>query len=129
MRRVLIAIAVVLVLPTWPGSLLAQGRSGKANPPGKSAQHRIESQRGQPLEQEREQAETPEQRSTRERHEAREQREVQERSEHAASASPGFFDSVRRFFGFGRSQERMSERAKERERATQQDRGPGAEED
>jgi hypothetical protein len=61
--------------------------------------------------------------------EERERREEKTRPEHAASASPGFFDNVRRFFGFGRSEERRSERSKEHEKATQQDRGPGSDDD
>lgn len=44
------------------------------------------------------------------------------------SAAPpetgGFLGRLRRFFGFERSQERMSEQGRAHERATEQDRGP-----
>lgn len=55
---------------------------------------------------------------------ARERMSPEEREALREEQEPGFFGRVRRFFGFGRSQERMSEEGREHERATEQDRGP-----
>lgn len=48
----------------------------------------------------------------------------QERADLAGEETPGFFGRMRRFFGWERSQERMSEQGAAHQRATQQDRGP-----
>lgn len=124
MSRKRIALGLVCCLALAAGPALGQGRSGK----GQSAEHRMDQTRERAEEQARERAEQDRERAeqARERTEehAREGREEAERPEHAASSSPGFFDGVRRFFGWGRSEERRSEQGAEHEKASEQERGP-----
>ncbi len=117
MWRVLSWVTVGLMLAAWPVDSAAQGKSGKVAPPGKSAEHRMD-ERGH------ERAENASQGTG----ESREHGDAHGRPEHAASESPGFFENVRRFFGFGRSEEasegRVNESAQSRERARDQYGGP-----
>jgi hypothetical protein len=109
-------MAVCLLLPV--GGSLAQGKSGKSNPQGSSVERSTESQKGS-------------EQGRRSDEDAETQRAVREeapRNEKAASSGEGFFTGVRRFFGFGRSEEasqgRVNENAQNREWARDQSGSP-----
>jgi hypothetical protein len=130
MGRIWIALGITCALVLVTGSAFAQGRSGKEHPKGKSAAERLDAAQAGAEETAGEQVEAAVSAADEAADEAqeaasqRDRREDAERPEHAASASPGFFDRVRGFFGWERSQERMSEQGKAHQQATQQERGP-----
>lgn len=123
MRRVMwlagCALAVALLVPAV-GS--AQGRGEKAKPGGRAPEQRSERavEHGNPQWEED---------ATRSRERAEEVRQTQEGetrqdAERARKGEPpeqaeGFWSRTRRFFGFGRSAEKQSEVAAERERASE----------
>lgn len=121
-------IAGVFVLCLGAGSALAQGRSGKAEPPGKGygVRSQIEKAMGQPadVDDASEQLETSERERKEKSSAAREKLTKEERAELKAEEGPGFWGRMRRFFGWERSQERMSEQGREHQRASEQERGP-----
>jgi hypothetical protein len=134
MLKGLLTITIVSVLLGVPSSLMAQGRSGKDTAPGQAAEKQME-RAAEAAEKAKAKKAEAEERWDSQEGKIEEEKEglaggkAKGRPEHAASATPGFFERARRFFGFGRSQERMSDQAKEVEQATQQERGPQIDED
>jgi hypothetical protein len=132
MRSKLVTIVAGLILSAAPSYAGAQQRSERAQPGGRSAEHRSE----RSIENANPQHEPDAARGLERAAERRSAPGIEHEraTEHAgkekASAKPesaGFFATVRRFFGFERSEERRSESGREHERASEQERGRGAE--
>ena len=130
MRTIIAALVAVIAVGAFPADGWAQGRSGGRGPSGGEGRSGpVDMPRqGQDLERGRSSG-WEELRPTRSRQQAP-QRQASGREDHPApsekSAAPtergGVLGTLRRFFGFERSQEVMSEQGREHERATQQER-------
>ncbi len=120
MTRTLLTWTLLLAM-TLPVAALAQGKSaGKGGGGGHAAEGRTGS--------ERHGGRADTERGGSKHEEARGSAEREAGGPPATSAAPaekgGAMGSMRRFFGFERSQEKMSEQGRAHERGSQQDRGP-----
>ncbi len=130
MRAVIVALVAVIAVGAFLADGWAQGRSGGRGPSGGGGRSGPVDMPRQGQELERGQGSGWEGvRPTRSRQQASQQ-QASGRDDHPApsekSAAPtergGVLGTLRRFFGFERSQEVMSEQGREHERATQQER-------
>lgn len=134
MRVVIVTLAAVILIGALPGDSLGQGRSGGSRPSG-GGRHSgpvdmprqgpdSSWERGQNSDTEGIRRERPREQSSQQQ--ARGPEDHPAPSERSAAPAPedrgGVLGSIRRFFGFGRSQEVMSEQGLEHERATSQER-------
>jgi len=124
--RTLVVLAALL-MAAGPATGLAAGK-GKSQAGGGSAAHKAESgaQHGNP--QHMDDAERGQGRAARVASDAEKHREMEHekagKSAAKAGDEPGVFGRVQRFFGFGQSQDQMSDPGHDNERATDQERGP-----
>ena len=118
-RSLKILILTVICLSLGAGAVLAQGRGGRGPSPGGSGRY-LERPHGPSAER---------QRSSGQSSAGREKLSKEEREALREDEEPGAMGRMRRFFGWDRSQERMSEQGREHQRATEQQRGPRDRED
>ncbi len=127
-RSLEILILASICLSLGAGAVLAQGRSGKGHSRGTSGMSVERMQRSPAESQQRSNAAAKDreaQRGKEKSNAGREKLSKEEREALREAEGPGAMGRLRRFFGWERSQERMSEQGREHQRATEQQRGPG----
>jgi hypothetical protein len=119
-RSHVIAVLVFSSFSLAASDALAQGRSGKADSRGKGGQS-VEQMQEAASETEAKQDKATKGKSSA----APDELSKEEREALREEEGPGILGRMRRFFGWERSQERMSEQGRGHQQATEQDRGPG----